>query len=122
VAKTVAILRDRGALGYTVVMVTEGNEAPGLTYIAPYAATSIAEFFMEEGRNVLIVYDDLTNHARSYRELSLLLRRPPGREAFPGDIFYIHSRLLSGRPHLRKERGGGLTHRPPDQSRRMPRT
>ena len=107
VAKTVAILRDRGALEYTVVMVTEGNQAPGLTYIAPYAATSIAEFFMEEGRNVLIVYDDLTNHARSYRELSLLLRRPPGREAFPGDIFYIHSRLLERATHLRKERGGG---------------
>ncbi|NLB83640.1 MAG: alternate F1F0 ATPase, F1 subunit alpha [Synergistaceae bacterium] len=107
VAKTVAILRERGALEYTVVMVTEGNEAPGLAYIAPYAATSIAEFFMEEGRDVLIVYDDLTHHARSYRELSLLLRLPPGREAFPGDIFYIHSRLLERATHLREERGGG---------------
>ncbi|GAB1427806.1 alternate F1F0 ATPase, F1 subunit alpha [Aminivibrio sp.] len=107
VAKTVAVLRERGALEYTVVMVTEGNEAPGLAYIAPYAATSIAEYFMEEGRDVLIVYDDLTHHARSYRELSLLLRRPPGREAFPGDIFYIHSRLLERATHLREERGGG---------------
>ena len=107
VAKTVAVLKERGALEYTVVMVTEGNEAPGLAYIAPYAATSIAEYFMEEGRNVLIVYDDLTQHARSYRELSLLLRRPPGREAFPGDIFYIHSRLLERATHLREERGGG---------------
>ncbi|MBF0245732.1 MAG: F0F1 ATP synthase subunit alpha, partial [Planctomycetes bacterium] len=73
----------------------------------PYAATSIAEHFMEAGRDVLIVYDDLTHHARAYRELSLLLRRPPGREAFPGDIFYIHSRLLERATHLSKERGGG---------------
>ncbi len=94
VAKAVATLREKGAMDYTVVVVTEGNDPPGLTYIAPYAATSIAEHFMEAGRDVLIVYDDLTNHARAYRELSLLLRRPPGREAFPGDIFYIHSRLL----------------------------
>jgi F-type H+-transporting ATPase subunit alpha len=89
------------------VVVTEGNDPPGLTYIAPYAATSIAEHFMEAGRNVLIVYDDLTHHARAYRELSLLLRRPPGREAFPGDIFYIHSRLLERSTHLSDERGGG---------------
>ena len=107
VAKVVANLRGRGAMEYTVVVVAEGNNAPGLVYIAPYAATSIAEYFMEKGRDVLIVYDDLTNHARAYRELSLLLRRPPGREAFPGDIFYIHSRLLERSTHLRKERGGG---------------
>jgi F-type H+-transporting ATPase subunit alpha len=78
-----------------------------LTYIAPYAATSIGEHFMEAGSDVLIVYDDLTQHARAYRELSLLLRRPPGREAFPGDIFYIHSRLLERATHLHKELGGG---------------
>ncbi len=107
IAKVVATLRDRGALEYTVVIVTEGNQPPGLAYIAPYAATSIAEHFMEAGRDVLIVYDDLTQHARAYRELSLLLRRPPGREAFPGDIFYIHSRLLERSTHLNKERGGG---------------
>jgi F-type H+-transporting ATPase subunit alpha len=107
VAKAVAILRGAGALDYTVVVVTEGNDPPGLAYIAPYAATSIAEHFMEAGRDVLIVYDDLTQHARAYRELSLLLRRPPGREAFPGDIFYIHSRLLERATHLSKERGGG---------------
>ena len=107
VAKTVANLREKGALAYTVVVVSEGNDPPGLAYIAPYAATSIAEFFMEAGRDVLIVYDDLVQHARSYRELSLLLRRPPGREAFPGDIFYIHSRLLERATHLRKELGGG---------------
>jgi F-type H+-transporting ATPase subunit alpha len=107
VAKAVATLREKGAMDYTVLVVTEGDAPPGLAYIAPYAATSIAESFMEAGRDVLIVYDDLTHHARSYRELSLLLRRPPGREAFPGDIFYIHSRLLERATHLRKELGGG---------------
>src|ERR1035441_7882766 len=107
VAKAVATLREKGAMGYTVLVVTEGNDPPGLAYIAPYAATSIAEYFMEQGRDVLIVYDDLTHHARAYRELSLLLRRPPGREAFPGDIFYIHARLLERATHLRKELGGG---------------
>jgi len=107
VAKVVAILKEHNAMEYTVVMVTEGNNAPGLKYIAPYAATSIGEYFMEQGRDVLIVYDDLTHHARAYRELSLLLRRPPGREAFPGDIFYIHSRLLERSTHLSHELGGG---------------
>lgn len=107
VAKVIATLREKGAMDYTVVVVTEGNDPPGLAYIAPYAATSIAEHFMEQGRDVLIVYDDLTHHARAYRELSLLLRRPPGREAFPGDIFYIHSRLLERATHLRPELGGG---------------
>jgi F-type H+-transporting ATPase subunit alpha len=107
VAKALAIFREKGAMDYTVVVVTEGNDPPGLAYIAPYAATSIAEHFMEAGRDVLIVYDDLTHHARAYRELSLLLRRPPGREAFPGDIFYIHSRLLERATHLSAERGGG---------------
>jgi F-type H+-transporting ATPase subunit alpha len=110
VAKVVASLRDQGAMEYTVVVVTEGNDPPGLAYIAPYAATSIAEHFMETGRDVLIVYDDLTHHARAYRELSLLLRRPPGREAFPGDIFYIHSRLLERATHLGVDlHGGSLT-------------
>ena len=107
VAKVVAKLRLAGAMDYTVVVVVEGNDAPGLVYITPYAATSIAEYFMEKGRDVLIVYDDLTHHARAYREISLLLRRPPGREAFPGDIFYIHSRMLERSTHLVKERGGG---------------
>ena len=107
VAKVVANLREKGAMDYTVIVVAEGNDAPGLTYITPYAATSIAEYFMEQGRDVLIVYDNLTKHAEAYRELSLLLRRPPGREAFPGDIFYIHSRMLERSTHLSKERGGG---------------
>ena len=110
VAKAVAVLREKGAMDYTVVVVTEGNDPPGLAYIAPYAGTSIAEHFMEAGRDVLIVYDDLTHHARAYRELSLLLRRPPGREAFPGDIFYIHSRLLERATHLREGlKSGSLT-------------
>jgi F-type H+-transporting ATPase subunit alpha len=107
VAKVVAVLREKSALDYTVVVVSEGNDPPGLAYIAPYAATSIAEHFMRAGRDVLIVYDDLTQHARAYREISLLLRRPPGREAFPGDIFYIHSRLLERATRLRPELGGG---------------
>ena len=107
VAKVIANLKEQGAMAYTVVVVTEGNNSPGLQYIAPYAATSIAEYFMEQGKDVLIVYDDLTNHARAYRELSLLLRRPPGREAFPGDIFYIHSKLLERSTHLSEQLGGG---------------
>jgi F-type H+/Na+-transporting ATPase subunit alpha len=107
VAKVVAELKHFGAMDHTVIVVTEGNDAPGLKYIAPYAATAVAEYFMEAGKDVLIVYDDLTQHARAYRELSLLLRRPPGREAFPGDIFYIHSRLLERATHLGEQLGGG---------------
>ncbi len=107
VAKSIAVLKEHNAMPYSVVVVAAGEEPPGLQFIAPYAATSIGEYFMSRGRDVLIVYDDLTRHARAYRELSLLLRRPPGREAFPGDIFYIHSRLLERSTHLRKEHGGG---------------
>lgn len=107
VAKFIAQLRKFGAMDYSIVVVASGDGPPGLRFIAPYAATTIAEYFMEEGRDVLIVYDDLTLHARSYRELSLLLERPPGREAYPGDIFYLHSRLLERSTHLREEYGGG---------------
>ncbi len=107
VAQTVARLEEHDAMRYTVVVVTDGDDPAGLQYIAPYAATSIAEYFMERGRDVLIVYDDLTKHARAYREMSLLLQRPPGREAFPGDIFYLHSRLLERSTHLNDELGGG---------------
>jgi F-type H+-transporting ATPase subunit alpha len=107
VARVVAALERHGALGQTVVVVAHGADPPGLQVLAPYAATSIAEHFMERGADVLIVYDDLTCHARAYRELALLLRRPPGREAFPGDIFYLHSRLLERSTRLRPERGGG---------------
>jgi F-type H+/Na+-transporting ATPase subunit alpha len=107
VARAIAALREHGAMESCVVVVAAGDDPPGLQFVAPYAATSMAEYFMEEGRDVLIVYDDLTRHARAYRELSLLLRRPPGREAYPGDIFYIHSRLLERATHLRDEKGGG---------------
>ncbi|MBA6151402.1 alternate F1F0 ATPase, F1 subunit alpha [Gelidibacter maritimus] len=107
VATVISELQEKGAMAYTVVVFSEGNSSPGLQYLTPYAATSIAEYFMEQGRDVLIVYDDLTKHARAYRELSLLLRRPPGREAFPGDIFYIHSRLLERSTHLNEANGGG---------------
>jgi F-type H+-transporting ATPase subunit alpha len=107
VARAIAALRERGAMAHTIVMVASGEDAPGLRYIAPYAATAIAESFMAKGHDVLIAYDDLTNHARSYREISLLLRRPPGREAFPGDIFYLHARLLERATRLQKDLGGG---------------
>jgi F-type H+-transporting ATPase subunit alpha len=107
VAKVIANLTKHGCMDYTTVVVAGGDEPSGLQYIAPYAATSMAEYFMEQGKDVLIVYDDLTNHAIAYRELSLLLRRPPGREAYPGDIFYVHSRLLERSTHLRPELGGG---------------
>ena len=107
VARVIEDLRRHGALEYCVVVVGESDTPPGLQYTAPYAATTIGEHFMQQGRDVLVVYDDLTSHARAYRELSLLLRRPPGREAFPGDIFYIHSRLLERSTHLRDEAGGG---------------
>ncbi len=107
IARIIDQLRSTGAMDYTTVVVAEGDDPTGLQYIAPYAATSMAEWFMEQGRDVLVVYDDLTQHARAYRELSLLLRRPPGREAFPGDIFYLHSRLLERSTHLCAEKGGG---------------
>ena len=107
VAKLIAKLRQTEAINYCIVVVAGGETPPGLQYITPYAATTMAEYFMSQGKDVLIVYDDLIQHARAYRELSLLLRRPPGREAFPGDIFYIHSRLLERSTHLRPELGGG---------------
>ena len=107
VAKTIAILQEHQAMDYTIMVVAAGEEPPGLQFLAPYAATSIGEHFMAGGRDVLIIYDDLTRHARAYRELSLLLRRPPGREAYPGDIFYIHSRMLERSTHIRQEYGGG---------------
>lgn len=107
VAGVIAELRARGAMAWTTVVVAAGEDPPGLEFVAPFAATTIAEQFMEQGRDVLIVYDDLTRHAWAYRELSLLLRRPPGREAFPGDIFYLHARLLERATQLRPELGGG---------------
>ncbi len=107
IAQVLADLRERGAADTTITVATTGEDAPGLQFVAPYAAMAMAEHFMEQGRDVLVVFDDLTHHARAYRELSLLLRRPPGREAYPGDIFYVHSRLLERATHLREEHGGG---------------
>lgn len=106
-ARVIADLEKYAVMDNTIVVVSSGEDEAGMQYIAPYAATSIGEYFMEKGKDVLIVYDDLTAHARAYRQMSLLLRTPPGREAFPGDIFYIHSRLLERFTHLRKEYGGG---------------
>jgi len=107
VAKVIMELRNRGAMEYCTVIVATGDDPPGLQFIAPYAAMTMAEHFMRQGHDTLVIFDDLTRHARAYRELSLLLRRPPGREAFPGDIFYIHSRLLERSTHFRDELGGG---------------
>ncbi|MBO6282274.1 MAG: F0F1 ATP synthase subunit alpha [Alphaproteobacteria bacterium] len=107
VAGVIADLEKYDVMQNTVVVVAAANDEAGMQFIAPYAATSIGEYFMEKGRDVLVVYDDLTNHARAYRQMSLLLRRPPGREAFPGDIFYIHSRLLERATHLSPDLGGG---------------
>jgi F-type H+/Na+-transporting ATPase subunit alpha len=107
VAKVVAELQDSGAMDYSSVVVATEEDPPGHQFITPYAATSMGEYFMEQGRDVIVVFDDLIRHARAYRELSLLLRRPPGREAYPGDIFYIHSRLLERFTHLKEELGGG---------------
>jgi F-type H+-transporting ATPase subunit alpha len=98
-------LRAHGAMAYTSVVVASPEDPPALRYLAPYTGCTIAEFFMDEGRDALIVYDDLNKHADAYRELSLLLRRPPGREAYPGDIFYIHARLLERACKLSKEQG-----------------
>jgi F-type H+-transporting ATPase subunit alpha len=107
VAGVIETLRAQGALPYTVVVVAEATATPGLKYLAPFAGCTIAESWMSRGRDTLIVYDDLTTHAQAYRELSLLLRRPPGREAYPGDIFYLHSRLLERSTHLAAAQGGG---------------
>jgi F-type H+/Na+-transporting ATPase subunit alpha len=107
VVGTIETLRAGGALGHTVVVVAEATTTPGLKYLAPFAGCALAEFWLGRGRDTLIVYDDLTAHAEAYRELSLLLRRPPGREAFPGDIFYLHSRLLERSTRLAATHGGG---------------
>ena len=107
VAQLVETLRKRGALSYSIVVCATASDAAPLQYIAPYAGCALGEYFMNRGKDVLIVYDDLSKHAVAYRELSLLLERSPGREAYPGDVFYLHSRLLERAAHLSEEKGGG---------------
>ncbi|MBQ9519550.1 MAG: F0F1 ATP synthase subunit alpha, partial [Firmicutes bacterium] len=107
VARIVKSLEDSGAMDYTTVVSATASESSTLQYIAPYAGVAIAEEFMENGKDVLIVYDDLSKHAVAYRAMSLLLRRPPGREAYPGDVFYLHSRLLERSARIDKKYGGG---------------
>ncbi len=107
IVQTVRVFEQYGAMDHTIVVVASAAAPAALQYIAPYAACAMAEEFMEQGRDVLIVYDDLSKHAMAYREISLLLRRPPGREAFPGDVFYLHSRLLERSGRLKPEYGGG---------------
>ncbi|MBI2459189.1 MAG: F0F1 ATP synthase subunit alpha [Parcubacteria group bacterium] len=107
VAGLVAKLEQAGALDYTTVVLAGASDPASLLYIAPYAGTALAEYFLDKGQDVLIVYDDLSKHAAAYREISLLLRRPPGREAYPGDVFYLHSRLLERACKLSAEYGGG---------------
>lgn len=107
VAATVELLRARGAMDYTVVVSASAADPVTLQYLAPYAATAIGEYFMDQGKDVLVIYDDLSKHAWAYRQVSLILRRPAGREAYPGDIFYLHSRLLERACRLDEKRGGG---------------
>jgi F-type H+/Na+-transporting ATPase subunit alpha len=107
VVSTFKLLADHGAMDYTTLVVGEASALPGLKYLAPFAACAIAEHWMAEGRDTLVVYDDLSTHAQAYRELSLLLRRPPGREAYPGDIFFLHAKLLERATRLAASEGGG---------------
>ena len=107
VANVVQTLKDFGAMDYTIVVSATASDPASLLYVAPYAACAMGEYFMWQGRDVLVVYDDLSKHAQAYRQMSLLLRRPPGREAYPGDVFYLHSRLLERACRLNKENGGG---------------
>ncbi len=101
------LLEERGAMDYTVIVSASASDPASLQFLAPYAGVAIAEYFMDQGKDVLVIYDDLTKHAQAYREISLLLRRPSGREAYPGDVFYLHSRLLERAARLNKEHGGG---------------
>jgi F-type H+-transporting ATPase subunit alpha len=106
-AMVIDLLRRHGALAYTTVVVGEATATPGMKYLAPFAGCAVAEGWMQRGEDTLVIYDDLTTHARAYRELSLLMHRPPGREAYPGDIFYLHARLLERSTRLGPELGGG---------------
>jgi F-type H+-transporting ATPase subunit alpha len=107
IAQVVQTLTEAGAMGHTIIVAASASEPAPMLYIAPYAATAIGEYFRDSGRHALVMYDDLSKHAMAYREISLLLRRPPGREAYPGDVFYLHSRLLERSSKMSKEKGGG---------------
>ena len=107
VARIVAELEKAGAMDYTAIVVAGASEAAALSFIAPYAGCALGEYFMDQGKDVLVIYDDLSKHAVAYRQISLILRRPPGREAYPGDVFYLHSRLLERSAKLNKDFGGG---------------
>jgi F-type H+/Na+-transporting ATPase subunit alpha len=107
VAQVVKTLEENGAMAYTIVVASSASEPAPLLYVSPYSACAMGEFFRDSGRHALCIYDDLSKHAQAYREISLLLRRPPGREAYPGDVFYLHSRLLERAAKLRNELGGG---------------
>jgi F-type H+-transporting ATPase subunit alpha len=107
VAQVVQTLEENGAMAYTIVVAATASEPAPMQYLAPFAATAIGEYFRDNGKHALVIYDDLSKHAASYREISLLLRRPPGREAYPGDVFYLHSRLLERSSKLSDELGGG---------------
>jgi F-type H+-transporting ATPase subunit alpha len=107
VAQVAAVLEEHGALEYTIIVSATASDPAPLWYIAPYAATSMGEYYRDRGKDALVVYDDLSKHAWAYRQISLLLRRPPGREAYPGDVFYLHSRLLERAARMNKENGGG---------------
>src|SRR3954468_11206911 len=107
IAQVVRILEDAGAMEYTIVVAAGASDPAPLLYISPYSACTMGEFFRDSGQHALCIYDDLSKHAQAYREISLLLRRPPGREAYPGDVFYLHSRLLERAAKLKKENGGG---------------
>jgi F-type H+-transporting ATPase subunit alpha len=107
VTATIELLRQRKALDYTIVVNASASDPATMQYLAPYSATAVAEYFMDQGKDVLVIYDDLTKHAYAYRQVSLILRRPAGREAYPGDIFYLHSRLLERACRLNEEYGGG---------------
>jgi F-type H+-transporting ATPase subunit alpha len=107
IARLVATLEEYGAMEYTTVVVASASDPAAMNYIAPYAGCAIGEWFMENGKDALVVYDDLSKHAWAYRQVSLLMRRPPGREAYPGDVFYLHSRLLERAAQLSEARGNG---------------
>ena len=121
VSRIMRTLRDAGAMDYTVIVSSDADDSPSLQYIAPYAGCAVAEYFMYHGRDTLIIYDDLSKHAVAYRTISLLLERAPGREAYPGDVFYLHSRLLERSAQLSDDLGGGSFRQARSRTARRPR-